>query len=55
MLLWLLPFVIRAVEAVAERPRRVPGVVALVAAGVLWCALGFWVSGWMLVEFRYGI
>lgn len=55
VLLWLLPFVIRAVEAIAERPRRVPGVVTLVAAGVLWCALGFWVSGWMLVEFRYGI
>lgn len=34
---------------------RSVGVVALVVAGVAWCALGTWVSGEMLIDFSYAI
>ncbi|WP_222865817.1 hypothetical protein [Aeromicrobium senzhongii] len=57
VLFLLLPFVMRAVQwaATPDRPARGRRGALLAVAGVLWCALGFWVFGWMTVEFQYGI
>ncbi|MCD9154128.1 hypothetical protein [Aeromicrobium duanguangcaii] len=56
VLFLLLPFVVRGVQwAASDRPGRVRRGALLAGAGVLWCALGFGIFGWMAVEFRYGI
>lgn len=54
VLLLLLPFVVRAVRWAADGRRGLRAAV-LVTTGVLWCALGVWFTGWMLIEFQYGI
>lgn len=61
VLLLMLPLVLRLLQSVlgASRPRHgwrayvLPGVLG--ASAVLWCALGFWVSGEMLIGFDYAI
>ncbi|GAA2375775.1 mannosyltransferase family protein [Gordonia cholesterolivorans] len=55
--LLLLPFVVRAVHLAASMNgwRRWATSTALVVAGAGWCAMGFWASAHMLVDFRYGI
>ncbi|MDN6282384.1 MAG: hypothetical protein L0J74_13205 [Corynebacterium sp.] len=67
VVLLALPFLVRIVEAVrghlvapeggpgASRVVGIVGIAALVVTGVAWCALGIWVSGEMLIDFRYAI
>ncbi len=56
-LLMLVPMVVLAIARLGRRTDwRLPvGVAALTATLALWCALGFWVSGHMLIDFDYGI
>ncbi|HIW91071.1 MAG TPA: hypothetical protein H9870_05340 [Candidatus Corynebacterium avicola] len=64
VVLLVLPFLVHIIARVSgdtdgrrstRRAARVVGVVALVVAGVAWCVLGTWVSGEMLIDFRYAI
>ncbi|MEJ6550632.1 MULTISPECIES: hypothetical protein [unclassified Corynebacterium] len=58
VLLLTLPLVVGLVRVwrTATRPQAVATAgVALGAGAVLWCALGFWVSGEMLIDFEYAI
>ncbi|MGO3361478.1 MAG: hypothetical protein ACTIL2_03465 [Corynebacterium sp.] len=58
VLLLLLPFVVRAVRWVWEGPasrRRTAGLGVVAVCCVLWCVLGVWVSGQMLIDFDYAI
>ena len=67
VVLLALPFLVRIVEAVrghlvateggpgVSRVVGIVGIAALVVTGVAWCALGIWVSGEMLIDFRYAI
>ena len=56
-LLMLVPMVVLAIVRLGRRTDwRLPvGVAALTSTLALWCALGFWVSGHMLIDFDYGI
>jgi hypothetical protein len=58
VLLLTLPLVVELVRAwrTATRPRTAVTTGVLLGAGaVLWCVLGFWVSGAMLIDFEYAI
>nr|WP_305037385.1 hypothetical protein [Corynebacterium kalidii] len=58
VLLFTLPLVVELVRTwrTATRPQTAVAVGAVLGAGaVLWCALGFWVSGVMLIDFEYAI
>lgn len=56
-LLLLVPVVVLTIDRIARRDDwRLPAAVAaLTTAIALWCCVGFWVSGHMLIEFQYGI
>lgn len=58
VLLLMLPLVVELVRTwrTATRPQvAVAGGVLLGAGAVVWCVLGFWVSGAMLIDFEYAI
>ncbi len=56
VLLLLLPYVISAASWLARsRRRRIVGLALMGGAAALWFSVGMWVSGWMLLDFRYGI
>ncbi|MDJ0454097.1 mannosyltransferase family protein [Gordonia amicalis] len=56
-LLMLVPMVVLAIARLGRRTdwRLAVGVAALTATLALWCCLGFWVSGHMLIDFEFGI
>lgn len=56
-LLLLVPVVVLAIDRINRHDDwRLPAAVAaLTTAITLWCCLGFWVSGHMLIDFDYGI
>lgn len=57
VLLLMLPTVTRAVTATCGSRgwKRWLAAAGLIAAGALWCIGGSWISGFMLIDFQYGI